>query len=88
MQQVQQHFQGLDALINVAGGFRWETIEGGDLATWDLMYQMNVRTAATASMAALTHLKKAEAGRIINIAAGAASKASLGMGPMLQQSPG
>ncbi|MEW3673905.1 SDR family NAD(P)-dependent oxidoreductase, partial [Pseudomonas aeruginosa] len=51
-----------------------------DLATWDLMYQMNVRTAATASMAALTHLKKAEAGRIINIAAGAASKASLGMG--------
>ena len=52
------------------------------------MYQMNVRTAATASMAALTHLKKAEAGRIINIAAGAASKASLGMGPMLQQSPG
>ena len=80
MQQVQQHFQGLDALINVAGGFRWETIEGGDLATWDLMYQMNVRTAATASMAALTHLKKAEAGRIINIAAGAASKASLGMG--------
>ncbi|WP_423810931.1 SDR family oxidoreductase [Pseudomonas aeruginosa] len=32
------------------------------------------------TMAALTHLKKAEAGRIINIAAGAASKASLGMG--------
>ncbi|MGS0544610.1 hypothetical protein ACU8WE_18540 [Pseudomonas parakoreensis] len=62
--------------INVAGGFRWETIEGGDLATWDLMHQMNVRTAATASMAALTHLKKAEAGCIINIAAGAPVKAS------------
>ncbi|MEX3906576.1 SDR family NAD(P)-dependent oxidoreductase, partial [Paraburkholderia sp. BR14319] len=46
----------LDALVNIAGGFRWETLADGSLETWDLMYQMNVRTAATASKAALDYL--------------------------------
>ncbi|MGS0541191.1 SDR family NAD(P)-dependent oxidoreductase [Pseudomonas parakoreensis] len=81
MQQVQQHFHGLDALINVAGGFRWETIEGR--RSCDLGFDVSNERAHCRNgcrMAALTHLKKAEAGRIINIAAGAASKASLGMG--------
>lgn len=78
--KVQAHCGSVDALINVAGGFRWETLEDGDLATWDLLYQMNLRTAATACKALLTHLKASGAGRIVNIAAGAASKAALGMG--------
>src|SRR6202023_572335 len=26
---------GLDALVNIAGGFAWEKIEGGNLDTWD-----------------------------------------------------
>lgn len=71
----------LDALVNVAGGFRWETLADGSLDTWDLMYQMNVRTAATASKAALDYFAGgAEGGRIINIGAGAALKAGAGMG--------
>ena len=71
----------LNALINVAGGFRWETLADGELDTWDLMYQMNVRTAATASKAALEHFgQSSEGGRIVNIAAGAALRASAGMG--------
>lgn len=73
-------FGGIDALINVAGGFRWETLKDGDLATWDLMYQMNLRTAATTSKAALEHLALQGSGRIVNIAAGAATKAAMGMG--------
>jgi NAD(P)-dependent dehydrogenase (short-subunit alcohol dehydrogenase family) len=71
----------LNALINVAGGFRWETLADGELDTWDLMYQMNVRTAATASKAALEQFgQSSEGGRIVNIAAGAALRASAGMG--------
>ncbi|WP_233810545.1 SDR family NAD(P)-dependent oxidoreductase [Paraburkholderia sp. HP33-1] len=71
----------LDAIVNVAGGFRWETLADGSLDTWDLMYRMNVRTAATASKAALDFMNDgADGGRIINIGAGAALKAGVGMG--------
>jgi NAD(P)-dependent dehydrogenase (short-subunit alcohol dehydrogenase family) len=71
----------LDALVNVAGGFRWETLADGSLDTWDLMYRMNVRTAAAASKAALDYFSgNEEGGRIVNIGAGAALKAGLGMG--------
>ncbi len=71
---------GLDALINVAGTFRWQTLEGGDLDTWDLLYRVNLRTAAAASKAALPHLRRSTAGRIVNIGANAAQKAGAGMG--------
>lgn len=71
----------LNALINVAGGFRWETLADGELETWDLMYRVNLRTAATASKAALEHFGDSpEGGRIVNIAAGAALRAGAGMG--------
>ncbi|MBI4756824.1 MAG: SDR family NAD(P)-dependent oxidoreductase [Betaproteobacteria bacterium] len=80
MEAVASRFGGLDALVNVAGGFRWETLEGGDLATWDFLYHMNLRTAATASKAALPHLLSRGAGRIVNIGAGSAVRAQAGMG--------
>lgn len=78
--RVATHFGGLHALVNVAGGFRWETLEGGDLASWDFLYSTNLRTAATASKAALPALLESGAGRIVNIGAGAAQKAGMGMG--------
>src|ERR1700736_1575350 len=28
---------GIDALVNVAGGFRWETVADGSIDTWDLL---------------------------------------------------
>lgn len=71
---------GLDALVNIAGTFRWETLADGDIATWDFLYATNVKTAAAASKAALPHLLKSKAGRIVNIGAGAAVKAGAGMG--------
>ena len=68
----------LDALVNLAGGFRWETVGDGDPGTWDLLYQMNLRTAVTACHAALPLLS--EGGRIVNVGAAAAAKAATGMG--------
>ena len=69
---------GLDALVNIAGTFRYETLAGGNLDTWDLLYRVNLRTAVATSQAALEHLHAG--GRIINIGANAALKAGAGMG--------
>jgi NAD(P)-dependent dehydrogenase (short-subunit alcohol dehydrogenase family) len=70
---------GLDGLINVAGGFAWELVEGGDPATWDRLYRMNVATCANMCRAAIPHLV-ASGGRIVNVGAGGAVKAGAGMG--------
>jgi NAD(P)-dependent dehydrogenase (short-subunit alcohol dehydrogenase family) len=72
--------QGLDALINIAGAFRWQTLADGDLAIWDLLFAINVKTAVNASRAALPHLRRRGSGRIINVGANAALKAGAGMG--------
>ncbi|HEY8948051.1 MAG TPA: SDR family NAD(P)-dependent oxidoreductase [Rhizomicrobium sp.] len=72
---------GLYALINIAGGFRWEKLAGGKIGTWDFLYTVNVKTAVNACQAVLPHLLKAKTGRIVNIGAAAAAKpAAAGMG--------
>lgn len=69
---------GLHGLVNIAGGFAWEKVQGGSLDTFDRMYQMNLRTAVAACQAALPHLP--DGGRIVNIGANGAVKAGAGMG--------
>lgn len=76
-----RHFERLDALINIAGAFSFETIGDGDIRTWQRMYALNVLTALNASRAALPHLAASNAGRIVNIGALGALQASSGMGP-------
>ena len=75
------HFGRLDALINIAGGFAFETVGDGDFKTWQRMYALNVLTALNTSRAALPHLAASKAGRIINIGAMGALQAGSGMGP-------
>jgi NAD(P)-dependent dehydrogenase (short-subunit alcohol dehydrogenase family) len=77
---VAMRFGGIDVLVNVAGGFRWELVEGGQLETWDEMYAMNLRTAVVSSRAALPALLERGRGRIVNVGAGAALRATAGMG--------
>ncbi|HUD27367.1 MAG TPA: SDR family NAD(P)-dependent oxidoreductase [Novosphingobium sp.] len=71
---------GIDVLVNVAGGFTWETLEGGSIDTWAKMQAMNLITNATITQLALPALKASAAGRIVSIGAGAAIKAGMGMG--------
>lgn len=71
---------GLDVLVNVAGGFVWQTLADGDLAEWGRMFALNALTCATACKAALPYLSAAGAGRIVNVGAGGAVKAGAGMG--------
>ena len=75
-----QALGGLEGLVNVAGGFRWETVGAGSVQTWDSLYEMNLRTALLASQAALPHLRASGQGRIVNVGALASVQAGLGMG--------
>ena len=73
------HFGQLDALLNIAGGFVWQTVDDADPA-WARMFALNVTTALNASRAALPHLKAAPEGRIVNVGANGALKSAAGMG--------
>ncbi|WP_431202908.1 SDR family oxidoreductase [Bradyrhizobium betae] len=76
-----KHFGRIDALINIAGGFAFETVGDGDIKTWQRMHALNVLTALNASHAALPHLAASRSGRIVNIGAMGALQAGSGMGP-------
>jgi NAD(P)-dependent dehydrogenase (short-subunit alcohol dehydrogenase family) len=78
---VAAHFGRLDVLINIAGGFAFETVAEGETKTWQRMYALNVLTALNASRAAIPHLAASPAGRIVNIGAMGALQAGAGMGP-------
>lgn len=79
MSRVVDTFGHIDAVVNVAGGFAWETFESGSLDTWDRLYQMNVRTAIVSTKVALPHILSAGNGRVVNVSALAANKAGLGV---------
>ena len=60
---VQREFGRVDALLNIAGAFVWQTIADGDAATWDRMYELNVKTALKlAHVRGVALLTVAEAG--------------------------
>ncbi len=79
MAAVVERFGRIDALLNIAGGFVWQTIEDAEPA-WDRMYALNVMTALNATRAALPHLRRSDEGRIVNVGANGALKSAAGMG--------
>jgi NAD(P)-dependent dehydrogenase (short-subunit alcohol dehydrogenase family) len=72
--------QRVDVLVNIAGGFRWQTVGGGDFETWELLHRVNLQTAVNMCRAVIPVLTGGGRGRIINIGAGAAVRAAAGMG--------
>ena len=79
MAAVAERFGGVDALLNIAGGFVWQTTDDPEPA-WDRMFALNLKTALNASRAALPFLKQSPEGRIVNVGANAALKSAAGMG--------
>lgn len=69
----------LHGLVNIAGGFRWEKLADGEVATFDLLYRLNVKTALVTSKALLP-LLRAGRGAIVNIGAAGGLKGGLGTG--------
>jgi NAD(P)-dependent dehydrogenase (short-subunit alcohol dehydrogenase family) len=70
---------GLDGLVNIAGGFKWEKIATGSIEVWDQLYAINLRTAVNATRAALPYLTH-QGGRIVNVGSMAAAHAGTGTG--------
>lgn len=77
---VAERFAAIDAVVNVAGGFLWELIDGGSIESWDRMYRMNLRTAAVSAGAALPYLTR-HGGAIVNVGAAGAVQPAAGMAP-------
>src|SRR5260370_15674642 len=75
------HFGRLDALINIARAFAFETVADGDPKTWQRMYAINLLTALNASRSALPHLAASPSAPIVNVGSMAALQAGAGMGP-------
>ena len=69
----------LTGLVNVAGGFLWETVSEGGWASWERMYRINVQTAFEATRLALPALRSTR-GAIVNVSAAATARAGAGMG--------
>lgn len=69
----------IQGLVNVAGGFAWETVMDGDVSTWDRMWAMNVQTAFNACRSTVPFLE-AEHGSIVNVGSAAAARAEFGKG--------
>lgn len=81
METVRTTLGSIDVLVNVAGGFRWQTLEKGAVEGWDEMFGINLKTAVVSTKAALPQLLASAAGRIINVGSGAAARhAGAGMG--------
>jgi NAD(P)-dependent dehydrogenase (short-subunit alcohol dehydrogenase family) len=80
MAAIAMRYGGIDVLVNIAGGFRWEKVVDGDVETWDSLYAMNLRSAVVSCKCALPAMLERGGGRIVNIGAGAAARAGLGMG--------
>lgn len=66
------------ALVNIAGGFVWETLGEDGPATWERMFRMNTLTTVTICTVAMETLKGQPGAAVVNI--GAAAKADAGMG--------
>lgn len=59
---------GLDVLVNCAGGYgRLSSVEDMPADEWDRTIALNQRSVFLASRAAIPHLKRSRAGRIINV---------------------
>jgi NAD(P)-dependent dehydrogenase (short-subunit alcohol dehydrogenase family) len=79
VRQIIERCGRLDALVNIAGAFRWESLADGEIETWDWLYRTNLRTAVAMSKAAAAYLPD-DGGAIVNVGAAASVKAGAGMG--------
>ena len=70
----------IDGLVNLAGGFHWDKLQGGTLESWESMFRINLLTAVVSCEAVLPYLLRSEAGAIVNIGSLGAVKATCGMG--------
>lgn len=79
MKRIHTELGPMSALLNIAGGFAWETILDGSPNTWDEMYTRNVKSCLISCQCAIPFFSE-NGGAILNVSAEASRKAGLGMG--------
>ncbi len=68
IERVAAEFRSLDVLVNCAGGYgRLATVQDMPAEEWDRTVALNLRSVFLVSRAAIPHLKRSKAGRIINV---------------------
>jgi NAD(P)-dependent dehydrogenase (short-subunit alcohol dehydrogenase family) len=81
MDSIIAKFGKLDALIHILGGFAGGTpVAGTDDATWQQMQNLNLNAAFYVFRAALPHLRKSGAGRIVAVGSLTAAQAHPNLG--------
>jgi len=59
----------VDALVNTVGGYRGgKPVHEADLADWDFLFNVNVRTTLLCCRAVIPQMVKQQSGKIINVA--------------------
>jgi len=75
-----QRFGRLDLLVNTAGGFRGgPLLHDTDLADWDYLLAVNLRTTLLTCRAVMPHFLARSAGSIVNVAARPALAGAAGL---------
>jgi 3-oxoacyl-[acyl-carrier protein] reductase len=69
VEKIVSELGGLDVLVNCAGGYgRIAKVEDMPVEEWDRTVTLNLKSAFLCSRAAIPHLRKSRAGRIVNVA--------------------
>src|SRR3546814_3828592 len=70
LQAILSRWNRVDVLANIAGGFAMgDRVHEASDETWQLMFDLNVRTMLNMSRAVVPAMLKAGSGRIINVGA-------------------
>ncbi|MFO1315054.1 MAG: SDR family NAD(P)-dependent oxidoreductase [Burkholderiales bacterium] len=78
---VAARFGRIDALANIAGGFRMGTpVHATSDADWNFLFDLNARTVLHAARAVVPRMLAAGRGRIVNVGAFAAQRGAAAMG--------
>jgi NAD(P)-dependent dehydrogenase (short-subunit alcohol dehydrogenase family) len=79
--QVIKQFGRLDVLVHVMGGYAGgSSVADTDDRTWEQMYTLNLASAFHAVRAVLSHMRRANSGRIIAVGSLAATEPHAGLG--------
>ena len=80
-EQTLQRFGRIDALCNIAGGFRMGApVHETKDADWDFLFGLNARSVLHMARAVVPHMLSAGSGKIVNIGAFAAQLGAANMG--------
>lgn len=81
VKKIVDHFGQVNGLLNIAGGFRWESFLDNNLDSWEALFKLNVKTAISTTKAVAPYMVSNGSGAIVCVSAAASAKADMGMGP-------